>query len=82
MKPKFEAMTNKELIAYILAHRDDDEAIRVLFGRRNPPDSEARWYGPMVAEDGTPIEENIRIAEEAIRQRVEQADKKRQDSQS
>ncbi|MBD2596116.1 hypothetical protein H6G74_17535 [Nostoc spongiaeforme FACHB-130] len=77
-----EAMTNKELTAYVLTHRDDDEAIRILFSRRNPPDSEATWYGPMFAEDGTPIEENIRIAEEAIRQRIEQAEKRKQDSQS
>jgi hypothetical protein len=82
MKPNFEAMTSKELTAYILAHRDDDEAIRVLFSRRNPPDLEATWYGPMVAEDGTPIEENIRIAEEAIRQRIEQINQSKQDSQS
>ncbi|MHC5615205.1 MAG: DUF6887 family protein [Nostoc sp.] len=82
MKPNFEAMTSKELTAYILAHRDDDEAIRVLFSRRNPPDSEATWYGPMVTTDGTPIEENIRIAEEAIKQRIEQANKRKQDSQS
>jgi len=82
MKPNYEAMTNKELKAYILTHRDDDEAIRILFSRRNPPDSEATWYGPMFAEDGTPIEENIRIAEEAIKQRIEQADKRKQDSQS
>jgi hypothetical protein len=80
MKPNFEAMTSKELTAYILAHRDDDEAIRVLFSRRNPPDSEATWYGPMATEDGTPIEENIRIAEEAIKQRIEQANKRKQDS--
>ncbi|MEH2364810.1 DUF6887 family protein [Nostoc sp.] len=82
MKPNFKAMTSKELTAYILAHRDDDEAIRVLFSRRNPPDSEATWYGPMVTADGTPIEENIRIAEEAIKQRIEQANKRNQDSQS
>jgi redox-sensitive bicupin YhaK (pirin superfamily) len=82
MKPNFEAMTSKQLTAYILAHRDDDEAIRVLFSRRNPPDSEATWYGPMVTEDGTPIEENIRIAEEAIKQRIEQLNQSKQDSQS
>jgi hypothetical protein len=82
MKPDFEAMTNQELTAYVLAHRDDNEAIRILFSRRTPPDSEATWYGPMFAEDGTPIEENIRIAEEAIRRRIEQADKSKQDSQT
>ncbi|MDF5712228.1 MAG: hypothetical protein PUP90_32270 [Nostoc sp. S4] len=82
MKPNFETMNSKELIAYILAHREDDEAIRVLFSRRTPSDSEATWYGPMVTADGTPIEENIRIAEEAIRRRVEEADRRKQDSQS
>ncbi|MFQ4142554.1 DUF6887 family protein [Chlorogloeopsis sp. ULAP02] len=82
MKPNFETMTSKELIAYVLAHREDDEAIRVLFSRRNPPDSEATWYGPMVTENGTPIEENIRIAEEAIKRRIEQENKRKQDSQS
>ncbi|MCC5642004.1 hypothetical protein LC607_03310 [Nostoc sp. CHAB 5824] len=82
MKPNFEAMTSTELTDYILADRDDDEAIRVLFSHRNPPDSEATWYGPMVTADGTPIEENIRIAEEAIKQRIEQANQTKQDSSS
>ncbi|MEH2195388.1 MAG: hypothetical protein V7K98_22485 [Nostoc sp.] len=81
MRPNFEAMTNKELIAYALAHREDVEPLRVLYGRRTP-DSEAIWYGPMVTEDGTPIEENIRIAEEAIRQRIEQTNKIKEDFQS
>jgi len=70
MKPNFEEMSKAELKAYVLSHRDDDEAIRVFFGRRNPPDSEAKWYGPMCTPEGLPIEENIRIAEEAIRQKV------------
>ncbi|MBD2437205.1 DUF6887 family protein [Nostoc sp. FACHB-110] len=80
MQPNFEAMTNKELIAYALTHREDVEPLRILYSRRTP-DSEATWYGPMFTEDGKPIEENIRIAEEAIRQRIQQADKKKQDSQ-
>ncbi|WP_445249753.1 DUF6887 family protein [Microcoleus sp. OTE_8_concoct_300] len=71
MKPNFEEMSKAELKAYVLSHRDDDEAIRVFFGRRNPPDSEATWYGPMCTPEGLPIEENIRIAEEAIRQKVD-----------
>ena len=71
MKPNFEEMSRVELKAYILSHRDDDEAIRVFFGRRNPPDSQATWYGPMCTPEGLPIEENIRIAEEAIKQRVD-----------
>ncbi len=71
MKPNFEEMSKAELKAYVLAHREDDEAIRVLFSRRNPPDSEATWYGPLYTPEGVPIEENIRIAEEAIRKRAE-----------
>ena len=71
MKPNFEAMNKAELKAYVLSHRDDDEAIRVFFGRRNPPDSEATWYGPMCTPEGVTIEENLRIAEEAIRQKVD-----------
>ncbi|WP_442948928.1 DUF6887 family protein [Nostoc sp.] len=35
-----------ELTAYVLAQRDNNEAIRVLFSRCNPPDSEATWYPP------------------------------------
>ncbi|MEW6495215.1 MAG: hypothetical protein AB1589_22260 [Cyanobacteriota bacterium] len=70
-KPNFDAMSKAELKVYVLSHRDDDEAIRALFGRRNPPDSEATWYGPMYTPEGVPIEENIRIAEEAIRQRAD-----------
>lgn len=71
MKPNFEEMSKAELKAYVLSHRDDDEAIRVFFGRRNPPDSEATWYGPMCTPEGVPLAENIRIAEEAIRKRTE-----------
>src|SRR4028118_1717020 len=71
MKPNFEEMSQAELKTYVLSHRDDDEAIRVFFGRRNPPDSEATWYGPMCTPEGLPIEENIRIAEEAIRKKAD-----------
>lgn len=78
MKPNFDEMSKAELKAYILSHRDDDEAICVLFNRRNPPDSEATWYGPMHTPEGVPIEENIQIAEDAIRQRAEQREKELQ----
>lgn len=37
------------------------EALDILVSRR-PPDSEARWYGPMATED----DENIPLGEEAI----------------
>lgn len=65
----FEQMTNRELRAYALAHRDELEPLRVLYSRRTP-DSEATWYGPMATEDGVPIEENIRLAEEAIQEKA------------
>ncbi|MHC5676280.1 DUF6887 family protein [Nostoc sp.] len=81
MKPNFAQMSTKELRAYVFAHREDLEALDILVSRRTP-DSEATWYGPMVTEDGMPIEENIRIAEEAIKQRIEQANQRKQDSQS
>jgi (2Fe-2S) ferredoxin len=35
-KPDFKAMSKDDLRAYVLAHREDDEAIRELFSRRSP----------------------------------------------
>jgi hypothetical protein len=35
-KPDFTQMTHQALRAYILAHRDDDDAIEALIERRNP----------------------------------------------
>ncbi len=81
MQPNFEAMTNKELIAYALANRHEVEPLRVLYNRRTP-DSEATWYGPMVTKDGVSIEENIRIAQEAIKQKIEKENQRKKDSQS
>ena len=43
MTANFETMTRKELKAYVLAHRDDADAIRSLFNRRSP-DETAIWY--------------------------------------
>ena len=33
IKPNFEAMSRKELLAYIREHRDDDEAFRIYMDR-------------------------------------------------
>ncbi|MEH2281089.1 MAG: hypothetical protein V7K90_07055 [Nostoc sp.] len=71
MKPNFAEMSIKELRAYVLANREDIEALEILFSRRSP-DSEAIIYPSMFTEDGKPIEDNIRIIEEAIAQRVQQ----------
>lgn len=78
MQPNFEKMTNKELVAYALAHREAIEPLRVLYSRRTP-DSEATWYGPMVNKEGVPIAENIRIAEEAVKQRINKENQKKDD---
>jgi hypothetical protein len=68
MKPNFEEMSIADLRAYVLKNRDDDEAIRVLF---HHPKLKWKTMPPMFTNEGVPIEENIRIAEEAIRKRTE-----------
>ena len=76
MKPNFAQMSRDELKAYVQANRNDIEAIRFLF--RIPSGVEVKRYPPMYDDDGVPIEQNIHVAEQAIRQRVEEANKKRQ----
>lgn len=68
MKPNFKAMSKAELKAYVLKHRDDLEAIRVLF--QIPAGVEVKRYPPVCTEEGIPIEENIRIMEQAIQERI------------
>ena len=70
MKPNFEEMTNAELRAYALSHREDMEPLRVLYSRRSP-DSEATWYPAPL----TP--ETIKISEEAIKQRIQEIESKK-----
>jgi hypothetical protein len=70
MKPKFDEMSTKELRAYILAHREDMEALDALVSRRSP-DSEATWYPAPLTE------ETIKISEEAIKQRIQQIENKK-----
>jgi hypothetical protein len=43
MEQDFETMPREELKAYVLSHREDVEALRILMRRRSP-DSEATWY--------------------------------------
>ena len=68
MKPNFKQMSVPELRKYVLTHRDDMEAIRALF---HHPSLKYQEMPPLVTGDGMPIAENIRIAEEAIKKRVE-----------
>jgi hypothetical protein len=68
MKPNFETMSKTELKAYVLEHRDDLDAIRLLF--RVPEGVEVKKYPPVCTEEGVPIAENIRIMQEAIQERI------------
>ncbi|MDZ7961704.1 MAG: hypothetical protein RMY34_28135 [Aulosira sp. DedQUE10] len=69
MKPNFEQMSVPELRKYVLEHRDDVEAMRVLFYH---PSLKWKTMPPLATADGIQLEENIRIAQEAIAQRVQQ----------
>lgn len=51
MKPNFETMPRQDLIAYVLAHRENNEAFEILLSRRSP-DSEATWYNFPDNEEG------------------------------
>ncbi len=45
MKPNFNAMTRKELRAYVLEHRDDAEAISVVV-EKIKADPNTHWHKP------------------------------------
>ena len=79
MSQNFEQMSKSELTAYVLENRNDLEAMRYLVCI--PPGVEVKRYPSMSTEDGKPIEENIRIVEEAIRQKIEEIDRKKQNKQ-
>ena len=49
MKPDFSSMTRQELRAYILTHREDDEAIEALIKRGNP--NSPKYPFPQTDED-------------------------------
>lgn len=57
-KPDFSKMTRQELRAYILAHREDDEAIKVLSGRGNHYSPKHRF--PQIDGDLREMEEILR----------------------
>jgi hypothetical protein len=58
MKPDFTQMTHQALRVYILAHRDDDEAIEALIERRNP--NSPRYRFPQSDEDLREMEEILK----------------------
>ncbi|MDJ0745854.1 MAG: hypothetical protein QNJ32_21175 [Xenococcaceae cyanobacterium MO_167.B27] len=75
MKPNYEAMSKKELRTYVLEHRDDIEAIRLLFQIQDGV--KVKRYPPVCTEEGMPIEENISIMEQAIQEKIEQQNDKK-----
>ncbi|MCY7391130.1 MAG: hypothetical protein LH647_06390 [Leptolyngbyaceae cyanobacterium CAN_BIN12] len=58
MKPNFSKMTPQELRAYVLVHREDDEAIETLIKRGNP--NSPRYLFPQTDEDLREMEELLR----------------------
>jgi hypothetical protein len=68
MKPNFQEMSKAELKAYVLEHRDDLEAMRQLFSRRTPGTEHKRY--PPLFQNGVAIEENIRVMQDVIQQRI------------
>jgi hypothetical protein len=57
-KPDFSKMAHPELRAYVLAHREDDEAIEALIKRGNPNSPKYRF--PQTDEDLREMEELLR----------------------
>jgi hypothetical protein len=44
VKPDFAAMTSQQLRAYVLEHRDDEEALQVFLDRRRSENPNSRVY--------------------------------------
>lgn len=61
MKPDFNTMSRAELLEYLKAHRDDDEAWGKYLDQRNP--NTKQYPAPF-------DEESIKIMEEAIRRKI------------
>ena len=61
MKPDFSKMTRPELRAYVLAHREDDEAIEALIKRGNP--NSPKYPFPQT-------DENLREIEEILKRKL------------
>lgn len=58
MKPDFRKMSRQELRAYILAHREDDDAIEALIKRGNP--HTPKYPFPQTEEDFREMEEILK----------------------
>ncbi|KAM3102757.1 DUF6887 family protein [Phormidesmis sp. 146-12] len=57
-KPDFSKMNRQELRAYVLAHREDDDAIEALINRGNP--TSPKYPFPQSNEDLKEMEEILK----------------------
>ncbi|MEH2145565.1 DUF6887 family protein [Nostoc sp.] len=57
-KPDFSRMSRQELRAYVLAHREDDDAIEALIKRGNP--HSPKYPFPQTEEDFREMEEILK----------------------
>ncbi|MEH1841826.1 MAG: hypothetical protein V7L20_24535 [Nostoc sp.] len=57
-KPDFSRMSRQELRAYVLAHREDDDAIEALIKRGNP--HSLKYPFPQTEEDFSEMEEILK----------------------
>lgn len=73
VKPNYDAMTRKELRAYILAHRDDADAIHAMI-LKIKADPNTKWYKPEDTDRFPEIYEEHRQRREAEQQSQEQSD--------
>lgn len=58
MKPDFGKMTRQELRAYVLSHREDDDAIEALINKGNPHNP--TYPFPQTEEDFKAMEEILK----------------------
>ena len=68
MKPNFNQMSRAEMLVYLKEHITDDEAWGIFLDQRNP--NAKKYPAPL-------DEESIRIGEDAIRQKLQEIERKR-----
>jgi putative heme degradation protein len=69
MKPNFDTMSKAELKAYVLAHKDDEEAFYKLVDRLKADNQDAVWYAP----PKTP--EEVAIMKRVIQEKINKIEK-------
>ncbi|ALF55170.1 hypothetical protein ACX27_23825 [Nostoc piscinale CENA21] len=60
LKPDFQQMSRKELTAYVLTHREDEEALRIYMARLHNEPGVIRQSGGLNEQDLTQLEQLIK----------------------